>query len=519
MEFLGSWFIPTIVISGVIAFFIFLRIVSRNYIKVPPNKVAVFYGTKHKTADGRTVGFRVVSGGAKFRVPLFESVAWLDLNVFSIDLVVKGAPNKDGVLVNVRGVANVKILSDDVSLMAAAERFLGREQPEIKDIAFKNLEGHLRAIIGRLSVEDIVSDRSKFNQEVRAEAAEDLRKIGMGVDVLTVQEIDDDYGYIKALGQKRTAEVQRDATIGKADAERDATISATTAQKEAAAKQNENLALIAFAEKERDVKKAQFLAQVEKEKATASQAGPLAEAEAKKLVVETQVEVERIRTKKQTEVAIAEAEKREKELLATIVKPAEAKKLAMIEESEGEKQKMIKMAEAQKSKDALEGEGRGEAIRLEGKGKADAIEAQLLAEAKGTLEKAQAYKQLTKVGWQLEMMEVMKELIPAALEKMPPIMEEIAKPFASVDRITLVDFGGNGGDGGALGKFAQVVPMTLMKVIESCKAAGIDPTRLVETLKLGMTDTEAKEEIIIPTETAHEEKETNPATTEEVVIG
>ena len=213
------------------------------------------------------------------------------------------------------------------------------------------------------------------------EAGEDLKKIGLGVDVLTIQEIDDEYGYIKALGQKRTAEVMRDATIGKAEADRDATARSTTANRVAKQMANENLALVAEAEKERDVKKARYIAEVRKEEATANQAGPLSEARARQDVVQQQVEVERIKTLKEVEVALAEAERREKELMATVIKPAEADRQAAIARAEGEKLAAINRAEAERKKLEFEGEGRASAIRAQGQAEADVIRLKLMAEA------------------------------------------------------------------------------------------------------------------------------------------
>src|ERR1039458_1535021 len=154
------------------------------------------------------------------------------------------------------------ICSDEQSLTAAAERFLGSTVSEIKQIAYKNLEGHLRSIVGRLTVEEIVRDRSKFNQEVLTEATSDLAKIGLGVDVLTIQKVSDAEGYIEALGKKRTAEVKRDAQIGEANAAREATIQSTTALREGKEKENENLALVALAEKRSEERRATYEADV-----------------------------------------------------------------------------------------------------------------------------------------------------------------------------------------------------------------------------------------------------------------
>src|SRR5512147_1042613 len=321
---MSSLILPVLLVLVAAVVLVVVMTAVRNYIKVPPNKVAVFYGRKHRAPDGSTVGFRLVTGGAALRWPIFESVAYLDLTIFPIDLDVRDVPNKDGVLVSVQAVANVKIRSDETSLAAAAERFLGRSPQDIKEIAYKNLEGHLRSIIGRLTVEEIVRDRSKFNQEVLMEAAADLAKIGLGVDVLTIQKVADPEGYIEALGKKRTAEVKRDAQIGESAAARESTIQSTTALREGKERENENLALVAQAEKERDVRKAKYEAEVLSQQATARQAGPLAEAQARQQVVAQEVQVEFVRTQKQTTVAEAEAQRREKQLLAEVVRPAEA---------------------------------------------------------------------------------------------------------------------------------------------------------------------------------------------------
>ncbi|MFN4218967.1 MAG: SPFH domain-containing protein, partial [Candidatus Bipolaricaulia bacterium] len=178
----GFTTLPFLLVLVALIVLVVVMTAVRNYIKVPPNKVAVFYGRKHRTPDGKVIGFRLVTGGAALKWPVVENVTYLDLTIFPIDLEVRDMPNKDGVLVSAQAVANVKIRNDQESLVAAAERFLGRSLEDIKQIAYKNLEGHLRSIIGRLTVEEIVRDRAKFNQEVLTEAAADLAKIGLGVD-------------------------------------------------------------------------------------------------------------------------------------------------------------------------------------------------------------------------------------------------------------------------------------------------------------------------------------------------
>jgi flotillin len=502
---------PLVVLMILLLAFVILVVITtatRNYIKVPPNKVAVFYGRKHRTPDGRTIGFRLVTGGARLKWPVIEEVTYLDLMVFPIDLDVKDVPNKDGVLVSVQGVANVKIRNDETSLVAAAERFLGLPHAAIREIAYKNLEGHLRSIVGRLTVEEIVRDRQKFNQEVLMEAAADLAKIGLGVDVLTVQKIEDKEGYILALGKKRTAEVKRDAQIGEALASREATIQSTTALREAKERENENLALIAQAEKERDVKKAQYEAEVQAQQARAQQAGPLAEAKARQEVVEQEVLVELVRTRKQAEVAEAEAVRRERQLVAEVVKPAdaerqkvilaaEAQKQKEILEAEGRKSAIIVVAEAERQRNALEGLGEAEALKVkllaEAEGtkakllaeadgtkakllaEAEGVKAKLLAEAEGALKKAEAFAKLDESSKTM----LVLERFPDVIKAFAPVAGAVAAPMGNIDKLVMLDSGGHSDGAGTLTRLASTVPTTMFNLMQTAKALGLDISGLL----------------------------------------
>ena len=223
---------PILALIIVIGFVAAVMVISRNYIKVSPNTVAVLSGRSRKLADGRKVGYRMVRGGAALRFPLLEKVEYLHLNLMTIPLEIKRAYTLKGVPVSVKAVANVKIRGDETSLQAAAERFLGMTPVEVQKVIFQTLEGHLRSILGTLTVEEVNSDRGSFAQKLTTEAATDLEKMGIGVDVLTIQEISDDEDYLNALGKRRTAEVKRDATIGEAEAHRDAKIKSSQALQE-----------------------------------------------------------------------------------------------------------------------------------------------------------------------------------------------------------------------------------------------------------------------------------------------
>jgi len=513
------------VLIGVLLLISLIAFVARNYIKVAPNKVAVFYGRKNKLIDTsgqpKIKGYRVVTGGAKFKIPIIESVTFLDLNVFSIDIDVKDAPNKDGVPVTLRGVANVKIKSDEQSLMNACERFLNMTPDQIKQIAFKNLEGHLRSIAGTMTIEDLVGDRTKLNAAVLNDAAKDLDKLGLGIDLLTIQEISDRMGYIEQLGKKRTAQVVRDAEIGTADAKRESTIQTTTAQKDGALKANENNVLIADSERERDVKRAQFSAKVAAETATAAQAGPLADANAQKAVVVARQEVKQADTEKATEVAKAQANKREQELVAEVIKPAEAAKLALIIEAEarkqariidaeGEKQAIQMIAEANKQKLALEGEGAAVAIKAKMVAEAEGKQAGLLAEAVGILKKAEAYEKLDQTGKLLQILEVVERVLPGAIKEFAGVMKAAADPIGNIKEVKVIDFGGNSNEGSSVGKFGKLAPELIAKVFAGLRGSGIDVNGLLA--KVGINAEEllgAKKEE--PTGPQKKEKDTPEA--------
>jgi len=507
MQF-GFTLLPALLALIALVVFVVFLTAARNYIKVPPNKVAVFYGRKRKTADGKAIGFRLITGGAGWRWPVLESVTYLDLTIFPIDLDVRDVPNVDGVLVSVQAVANVKIRSDGQSLIAAAERFLGRSPVEIKEIAYKNLEGHLRSIVGRLTVEEIVRDRAKFNQEVLTEAASDLAKIGLSVDVLTIQKVFDAEGYIEALGKRRTAEVKRDAQIGEALASREATIQSTTALREGKERENENLALVAQAEKSRDVLKATYEAEVQAQQARSHQAGPLADAQARQQVVQQEVQVDLLRTQKQTEVAQAEATRREQQLVAEVVKPAaaakqqvilqaEASKEREILEAEGHKTAVITVAEAEKQKLVMEGLGQAEALKAkllaeaegnkarllaEAEGnrakllaEADGIRAKLLAEAEGAMKKAQAFADLDASAKTM----LVLERFPEVIRSFAPVAGAVAAPLGNIDRLVMVDGGGAGEGSSPLGRLAGTVPATMFNLIQNAQALGLDVSALL----------------------------------------
>jgi len=472
------------ILLGLLGLFAAMALFARNYVKVPPSMVAIFYGRKHTMMDEKgqraTVGFRVVRGGAALRVPVLEQVEYLSLNIISIPLRISRAYTKEGVPVTVEAVANVKIAGDDSSLRSAAERFLGMSTDKIKEVIFQTLEGHLRAILGTLTVEEINADRQAFAQKMTDEAAVDLKKMGVNIDILTIQQISDEQGYLDALGKKRTAEVKRDAIIGEAQAQRDAMIKSAQADQEGKTKRYEADITIAQSLRDKETKQAEFNAAIQAKVAESAQAGPLATATAMQRVTEQQTRIDQVR--KQQEVLVQEQEvaRRERELQATVVKPAEAERQAAILRAEGEKQSTIIRAEATQKE--LEFEGAGEAAKIErigraeaakvlaiGEAEAEVVKKKLLAEAEGLHKKAEAWKNFNEAA-----------VINLVVEKMPELAQAFATQLAGIDKINIIEMGNGSGSGG-VGKVMNTVGGGMTAMLAMLKDQfGVDIARLMQ---------------------------------------
>jgi flotillin len=490
------------ILAVVLAFFAAAWVFSRNYLKVSPNAVAVLSGRKRTLPDGRVVGYRMVRGGAALRIPLLEKVEYLHLNVMTIPLEIRRAYTLKGVPVSVKAVANVKIRGDDTSLQASAERFLGMTHDQVQKVIFQTLEGHLRSILGTLTVEEVNSDRQSFAQKLTSEAAVDLEKMGIGVDVLTIQEISDEEGYLDALGKRRTAEVKRDATIGEAEAHRDSKIKSAQALQHGEKAKFEAEAEIALASRDFEIRQAQYRAEVETEKARAEQAGPLSQATARQSVVAEEVRVERTRTQELISVQEQEVQRRQRELEATVIKPAEADRLAAVVRAEGAKQSAILEAEGRRSSlialaeaehqrlskegagraAAVESEGRAEAAKIEaiGLAQAKAIEAQGLAEATAILRKAEAWKEFNEAA----RLQTVLEKLPAIIEASTGVFGAVAAPLGNIDKLVVLDQGGGASENGAgsLGRLARTSPAIVFNVLQQLEALGLNMPTVLQQL-------------------------------------
>ncbi|MEX0783270.1 MAG: SPFH domain-containing protein [Dehalococcoidia bacterium] len=465
---------------------------ARFYVKVPPDQVAVFTGRG---------GFRVVRGGASFRLPVIERVDYMSLAPFETTLTIQGAYSKEGVQVNVEAIALVRIDSTDAAVRTAAERFLNADREHLHKTVQEILSGHLRSIAAKMTVEELNSSRETLVAKVSDEAGSDFAGIGMNLDVLTIQHISDDQGYLESLGRKRVAEVKRDAEIGEAEATRDAMIRAAEARRLGETAKAVSDAAIAEASRDRDLRVAKARAEVEAERARAEQAGPLAMAESRKDVVKAEVAVEEERTRSSIAVEQQEVMRQQQALEATIIKPAEAERQASVLRAEGDRLATVQRAEGNAQARALEGEGeskgriaiaeahqreleaagegeakartlKAEALRKELEAEGAGQKAVLLGEAEGKQKLAEALNAYNRAALQLS-------VYPDLIQKLPEIAASLAAPFAEIDRIVMIDGGSGNGGAGPLGKYGTAVPMLLAQAIETLRAVGLDLPELL----------------------------------------
>ena len=210
------------IVAGIalaLAVFFVILIVRSLIVICPPNRVAVISGRKRTLSDGRTVGYRILKGGRTLRIPLIERVAWMDLNTIPLEVSVTNAYSKGAIPLNVQGIANVKVSSGEGLLENAAERFLHVDHMHIGKIAKETLEANLRGVLATMSPEEVNEDRLKFSHQLIDEADDDIKTLGLELDVLKIQNVTDDVNYLESVGRRLTAQVKRDARVAEADRE------------------------------------------------------------------------------------------------------------------------------------------------------------------------------------------------------------------------------------------------------------------------------------------------------------
>jgi len=464
-------------IAGGIALviFFFASMWAGRYLKVGPNQVLVVSGRKHHylslTGEDGVRGFRIVKGGGTFIIPVIERGDILSLELLTIDVQTPEVYTSKGVPVKVDGVAQVKVKGDDISIATAAEQFLSKDTAEIKNIAMQTLEGHLRAILGTMTVEDIYQNRDAFAAKVQEVAAGDMANMGLGIVSFTIRDIRDSQGYLEALGKPRISQVKRDAQIAQAEADRDAMIRSAQAQQ--AGQEAKFLADTKIAEAQRDYNAniAQYAATVNQKKAEADLAYDLQKFKTGQLVKAEEVQVAIVEKQKFIELQQQEILRRQRELEATVQKPADAERYRVETLANATKFQIqteaAGAAEAAKTKGLANAEvakavGIAEAEAQKAKGLAEAaiIEAQGGATAEAMRLKAESYKQYNEAA-----------VIELIIRVLPEIAGKISEPLSKMDKMVVINGGGSdsAGGGGAsrlTGDITQIIAQ-LPPILES----------------------------------------------------
>ncbi|MYD54691.1 MAG: flotillin family protein [Chloroflexi bacterium] len=405
---------------------------------------------------------KVVVGGRTLVIPIFHRSQRLPLSVMTLHVKTENVYTGEGVAVSVDGVAQVKVARSEEAIRTAAQQFLGKTELEVQDVPLQTLEGHQRAILGTLTVEEIYRDREKFASQVRTVASPDLAGMGLEIVSFTIRDIKDPGGYLDALGVRRTAEVRRDATIGQAEAERDAGIRSAEAKREQEAATFEAETRIAESERGYNVQKAAYDQEVNARQAEAELADELQRAKTQQEIRREEVEIEVVERAKQIELQQQEIQRRERELEATVRKPAEAERYRLETIAEGNRNAVVAEAAADADATRLQGEAQAEVIRLTGQAEAEAIEAKGAAEAAAMKLKAEAWKQYGEAA-----------VIQQVLETLPAVAEAVAQPLARTDRIVM--FGGGDGGGTGASKLTRDITRTVAQVPEVIESlTGID---------------------------------------------
>ncbi|MBZ5706885.1 MAG: flotillin family protein [Acidobacteriia bacterium] len=442
----GLGWVEIWIIAGlaVMAILLLMSMLARLYRKAGPHEALVVYGFR---------GTRVVKGHGTIIFPMIENCRDLSLELMSFDV----APQQDlytkqGVAVTVEAVAQIKVKSDTESILTASEQFLTKTDQEREGLIRLVMEGHLRGIIGQLTVEEIVKQPEMVGDRMRSTCADDMNKMGLEVISFTIKEVRDKNEYISNMGKPDVARIRRDADVATAEAERDTAIRRALATREAAVAraqadqdrvQAETASLAKQAEATRDleVKKAQYLEVTKRQQAQADKAYDIQTNIMQQQVIAEQVKVQQVEKEQQVKVQEAEIARREKELIATVLKQAEI-----------ERQRIETLAAAEKARLMIEAEGHASSIRQQGEAEAEIIFKKGDAEARAMNVKAEAFQEYNQAA-----------VIDKLLTGLPEVVRALASPLANVDKITIVSTGNGDSAGlnkvtGDLTKMAAQVP-------------------------------------------------------------
>jgi len=499
-----------LVLLLLVALVLIIKVMASRYQKIPPNQVAIVYGRGTSvTGAGQLQGCKVVSGGGVLVWPIFQEIAFMDTSIFNMPIHETNIPNKDNVKITVGGFAACKISTAPEDLQSAAMSFLGQDQPQIQKTISSLMIGHVRSIIGKLNINEILRDRDAFNKMVVNETAPELKKMGIQIVSLVIQDVNDEHGYIDAMGKRTVAEAIRDADITVAQAKAETTKKVSTAEKDAAIIQAQNAVMVAEAEKDRDIKRATFKAAADTEKAKADNALAIATASQQQTLKVAEADRDAAQAQAQISVQEKEAKRVEQQLIATVVRPAEAAKQAAIIHAEGEAEAARRLGEGQAAQTlaTLNAKATGEAAitkqALMAKAEGEAAQKGLVlkAEAEGTAALADAWAKMTDAQRLFYILDRLPLLIDksgdAGAKIMQSVFEPVAAGLAKIDKISITDIGGTGR---GVQQIGGLVPQVVFDAIAQFSARGIDLKGMLA--KAGVNVDELLEKVGIPSHPA-----------------
>jgi flotillin len=419
--------------------------------KVGPNQALIVFGSG---------GTKVITGGSHFVIPLYQRAQEFSLELMSFDV----APSQDlyttqGVAVNVEAVTQIKVRSDQESVKTAAEQFLSKPQDVRENLIRLVMEGHLRGIVGQLSIEELVKEPENVGAKMLKTVTPDMEKMGLEVISFTIKDVRDKNDYITNMGRPQIAQIKkqadiaaalalRDTQIQQANASREAAVAKAAADQERVKAETESLALQAQSQRNLSLKKAEFDAEVKKQQASADKAYDIQANMMQQQVVTEAVRVTEVEKNAQIKVQQAEIQRRELELQATIQKAAEAERRRVETVAEAERQRLILEAQGQADAAKARGIGDAEAARAKGLAEAEVVRAKGLAQAEVIRAQGEAEADAMKVKAAAYHEYNQAAVLDKLLTNMPEMVRAIAEPLSKVDKVTIVSTGGNGASNG-----------------------------------------------------------------------
>ncbi len=467
---------PFVIAAVVAAIIIFLGIIASGYVKAPPDKAFIISGWRKNP--------KILIGRSGIKVPFLERKDTLMLKQISIDIKTNGyVPTLDFIGVDIDAVAKVRVKTDTEGIKIAMKNFLNMDEKHISEALTDSLQGNMREIIGTVKLKELNTDRKKFGDEVQSKAQTDMNALGIEIISCNIQRIEDEKGLILALGQDNMSQIQKDASIAKAQAERDVAVAEAEAKRIANEAQVAAETEIAARRNELRIKQADLKKESDIKQAAADAAYEIQKEEQRKTIEITTANANIAKQEREIELKKKSVEVTEQTLEAEIKKKAEAEKFAREQRAQAELFERQRKAEAEKFEREKEAEARkiqaeadmyarakeAEGIRAVGEAEAKAIEAKGIAEAEALEKKAEAMKKYGQAA--------MIEMIVNAL---PEMAAAIAKPLESIDKVTIID-GGSSEGGNGVSSMGSYVPNVLAKTIATMKeVTGLD---LVEVMK------------------------------------